>query len=73
MFKQESENFRATLPFTGENMRHSVLLRAAGGGGGGRIQPTRLLHPWDFPGKSTGVGCHCLLREASPTTLQILF
>ena len=25
-------------------------------------QPTRLLHPWDFPGKSTGVGCRCLLR-----------
>ena len=24
-------------------------------------QPTRLLHPWDFPGTSTGVGCHCLL------------
>ena len=22
----------------------------------------RLLHPWDFPGKSTGVGCHRLLR-----------
>ena len=22
----------------------------------------RFLHPWDFPGKSTGVGCHCLLR-----------
>ena len=22
---------------------------------------TNLLHPWDFPGKSTGVGCHCLL------------
>ena len=21
----------------------------------------RLLHPWDFLGKSTGVGCHCLL------------
>ena len=21
------------------------------------LQPTRLLHPWDFPGKSTGVGC----------------
>ena len=20
------------------------------------------LHPWDFPGKSTEVGCHCLLR-----------
>ena len=25
------------------------------------LQPTRLLHPCDFPGKSTGVGCHCLL------------
>ena len=25
------------------------------------LQPTRLLHPWDFPGKNTGVGCHCLL------------
>ena len=24
------------------------------------------LRPWDFPGKSTGVGCHCLLRL--PTT-----
>ena len=27
------------------------------------LQPTRLLHPWDPPGKSTGVGCHCLLRK----------
>ena len=27
-------------------------------------QPTRLLRPWDFPGKSTGVECHCLLRES---------
>ena len=25
------------------------------------LQPTRLLHPCDFPGKSAGVGCHCLL------------
>ena len=25
------------------------------------LQPTRLLSPWDFPGKSTGVGCPCLL------------
>ena len=22
----------------------------------------RLLCPWDFPGRSTGVGCHCLLQ-----------
>ena len=27
------------------------------------LQPTRLLHPWGFPGKSTGVGCHCLLHH----------
>ena len=27
------------------------------------LQPTRLHCPWDFPGKSTGVGCHCLLRR----------
>ena len=25
------------------------------------LQPTRLLHPWDSPGKSTGVGSHRLL------------
>ena len=28
-----------------------------------RVQLTRLLHPWDFPGKSPGVGCHCLLQS----------
>ena len=27
------------------------------------LQPTRLLRPLDFPGKSTGVGCHCLLQH----------
>ena len=26
------------------------------------LQPPRLLHPWDFPGKSTGVGCYCPLH-----------
>ena len=26
------------------------------------LQPTRLLRPWDFPGKSTGVRCHRLLH-----------
>ena len=28
------------------------------------LQPTRLLRPWDFPGKSTGVGCHRLLPQS---------
>ena len=27
------------------------------------LQPTRLLCPWDSPGKSTGVGCHHLLHS----------
>ena len=27
-----------------------------------RQQPTRLPHPWDSPGKKTGVGCHFLLQ-----------
>ena len=33
-------------------------------------QPTRLLRSWDFPGKSTGVGCHRLLRANSLITVQ---
>ena len=27
-----------------------------------RLQPTRLPHPWDSPGKNTGVDCHFLLQ-----------
>ena len=44
--------------FSSIQFSHSVVsdsLRTHG------LQPTRLLHPWDFPGKSTGVGCHCLI------------
>jgi len=29
--------------------------------GSQRAQPARLLCPWDFPGKNTGVDCHFLL------------
>ena len=29
--------------------------------------PTTLLRPWDFPGKTTGVGCHFLLQWIFPT------
>ena len=32
------------------------------------LQPTRLLRPWDFPGKTIGVGCHCLLPYPSKRT-----
>ena len=31
------------------------------------LWPARLLHPWNFPGKNTGVGCHFLLQRISPT------
>ena len=42
-------------------------------------QPPRLPHPWDSPGKKTGVGCHFLLqcmkvkseREASQSCLTL--
>ena len=30
-------------------------------------KPTRLLCPWQFPGKNTGVGCHLLLQGIFPT------
>ena len=29
--------------------------------------PGSSIHPWDFPGKSTGVGCHFLLQGTFPT------
>ena len=31
------------------------------------LQPTRLLCPWNSPGKSTGVSCHFLLQRIFPT------
>ena len=36
------------------------------------LQPSRLLRPWDFPGKSTGVGCHCLLHSIPDTFPYLL-
>ena len=31
------------------------------------LEPTRLLSPWDFPGKNTEVGCHSVLQGIFPT------
>ena len=31
------------------------------------LQPSRILCPWDSPGKNTGVGCHALLQGIFPT------
>ena len=33
------------------------------------LQPIRLLHPWDFPGKCTGMGHQCLLFKMVTTTV----
>ena len=33
----------------------------------GCMQPSRLLCPWNFPGKNTGVDCHFLLQGIFPT------
>ena len=30
------------------------------------LETTRLLCPWDSPGKNTGVGCHALLQGNLP-------
>ena len=39
-----------------------------------RRQPTRLPHPWDSPGKNTGVGCHfvfqCMQVKSESEVLQ---
>ena len=39
------------------------------------LQPTRLLHPWDSPGKNTGVGCHflpqCMKVESESEVVQL--
>ena len=36
-------------------------------------QPTRLLCPWDFPGKNTGLGCHFLLQGIFPIQQSNLY
>ena len=30
------------------------------------LEPARLLSPWDFPGKNTGMSCHFLLQGIFP-------
>ena len=47
------------LPFS-----HSVLSDCLKPHG---LEPSRLLCPWDFPAKNSGVGCHFLLQGIFPT------
>ena len=56
-----------TTKWSGDNFKkkkkgkwsHSVMFDSLWHHG---LQSTRLLHPWDLPGKSTRVGCHFLLQ-----------
>ena len=45
-------------------LSHSVVSDSLGPHG---LYPARLLCPWDFSGKNTGVSCHFLLQGISPT------
>ena len=44
-----------------QSLSHVQLLQPCG------MQPAKVLSPWDFPGKNTGVGCHFLLQGIFPT------
>ena len=46
-----------SFPPPESSLRHCLLLVRPH-----RRQRTRLPHPWDSPGKNTGVGCHFLLQ-----------
>ena len=46
------------LSLVGSNVAQLYLTLCGSHG----LQPIRLLHPWDFPGKSAGVDCHFLLQ-----------
>ena len=50
--KHESEKWKGSHSVVSDSLRPH------------RLQPTRLLCPWDFPGKSTEVGCHSLLENS---------
>ena len=55
--------------FTLVQFSHSVMSNSLRPHG---LQPTRPLCLWDFPGKSTRVGCHCFLRTLSLSLLKFV-
>ena len=52
--EEENENYVENFAVIAELLRCVQLLRLHG------LLPARLLCPWDFLGKNTGVGCHFL-------------
>ena len=60
--KKKVQNFCDYRTIVFQLLSHGLtLLRPHG------LQSTRLLCPWDSPGKNTGVGCHVLLQGIFPT------
>ena len=55
------QSFTTSAPWKQSRSVVSDSLRPRG------LSPTRLLRPWDSPGKNTGVGCHFLLQGVFPT------
>ena len=53
-------DLRLLIESESDSISHSVLSDSLWPHG---LQPTRLLSPWNSPGKKTGVGCHFLLQE----------
>ena len=63
LFLADLREIRITEMFESVNVSHSVTsysLRPRG------LRPSRLLCPWNSPGRNTGVGCLSLLRGPSP-------
>ena len=63
-YRNNKNLFPLPLSSSSSSVSHSVLsdsLRPHG------LSPTRLLCPWDSPGKNTGMGCHSLLQRIFPT------
>ena len=56
-------NDRFLYPEFPKSVSHSIMSNSLWPRG---LQPTRLLYPWSFPGKNTGVGCHSLLQVGLP-------
>ena len=50
------------IPATSELLSGVVVFSHASSLQPRGLQPAKLLCPWDFPGKNTGVGCHFLLQ-----------
>ena len=60
--RTESDMTEATQQQQQTPFKNSCCLVVSDSLGPHGLQPTRLLSPWDSPGKNTEVGCHFLLQ-----------